>query len=240
MTDEKKPSRKARAIEAFLKALEDRPWRDIALAEIAEAAEMPLADLREAFPTRTAILRAFIARVDAAVLRAIAEDGDESEPHRERLFDVLMTRFEHLKPYRPALARVREHARRDAGFALKMGGQGLISAAWMLEAAGISSAPGRAGWRVAGLPYVWARAFEVFLKDDDPGLARTMATLDRQLRKAEARDRQIKGLRDRLKRACRGRRRRARAYDGFDEAGETFAREEGFIDPDPYGAGGRI
>ncbi len=238
MTDDKKPSRKARAIEAFLTALAVKPWREIALAEIAEAAEMPLADLRDAFPTRTAIFRAFIARVDAAVLRTIAAEGDEDEPHRERLFDVLMTRFEHLKPYRPALARVREHAMRDAGFALRMGGQGLVSAAWMLEAAGISSAPKTAGWRLAGLPYVWGRTFDVFLVDDDPGLARTMATLDRQLRKAEARDRQIRDVRARVKRFCRAARGGSRRR--YDSAADGFAREEGFTDPDGFAADGRI
>ena len=172
----------------------------------------------------TSILRAFIKRTDAAVLRAIAEDGDTDEEPRERLFDVLMTRFEHLKPYREALRAVRDHARRDAGFALKMGGQGLVSATWMLEAAGIPSSGRDGGWRVAGLPYVWGRAFEVFLKDDDPGLARTMATLDRQLRKAESRDAGIRRLCDRLRGFLDASPARRRRTDPYTDARADYER----------------
>ena len=198
MTDDKKPSRKTRVIEAFLAALARKRWHEITLAEIAEEADVSLAELREAFPTRTAILRAFSARIDAAVLREAAEEGDASEPARERLFDILMMRFEHLKLYRAALRNVREHAQRDPRFALKMGGQGLVTASWMLEGAGIPSTGQEGRRRVAGLPIVWARTFETFLEDQDPGLARTMATLDRHLRRAEEREGELRRLRDRV------------------------------------------
>ena len=226
----KKPSKKVRIVEAFMEALAARPWRDVSLAGIAGAADVSLAELREAYPTRTAILQGFMAGVDAAVLRAVAEDGETGEPPRERLFDVLMTRFEQLKPHRAALRRVRDRAKRDPGFALRVGGQGLVSASWMLEAAGIPSSGREGGWRVAGLPYVWGRAFEVFLQDDDPGLARTMATLDRQLKKAEDRDAQIRRIRSSIRDALGCDTRRAR---GVDPAERDFAREEGFVDPGP-------
>ena len=238
----KKPSKKVRIVEAFMEALALRPWRDVSLAGIAKAADVSLADLREAYPTRTAILIGFMAGVDAAVLRAVADDAEaggagSGEPPRERLFDVLMTRFEQLKPYRPALRRVTDRARRDPGFALRVGGQGLVSAAWMLEAAGMPSSGEEGRWRVAGLPYVWGRAFEVFLEDDDPGLARTMATLDRQLKKAEDRDAQIRGFRSRLRAALGCGTRRARRAD---PAGRDFAREEGLRRPHIQPRAGRF
>ena len=40
--------------------------------------------------------------------------------------------------------------------------------------------------RVAGLATVYGSVFRVWLEDDDPGLARTMAALDRRLRRGES------------------------------------------------------
>jgi len=55
----------------------------------------------------------------------------------------------------------------------------------MLEAAGVS-ADGISGLiRVKGLAAVYASVFHTWLDDDDPGLAKTMARLDRRLRRAE-------------------------------------------------------
>ena len=42
--------------------------------------------------------------------------------------------------------------------------------------------------------FVFGRAFQVWLKDDDPGMARTMAELDRRLRGAERNMRRMRGL----------------------------------------------
>jgi hypothetical protein len=39
--------------------------------------------------------------------------------------------------------------------------------------------------KVAGLASVYASVFRTWLDDDDPGLARTMAALDRRLRRGE-------------------------------------------------------
>ena len=39
--------------------------------------------------------------------------------------------------------------------------------------------------RVAGLGMIYASVFGIWLEDDDPGLARTMAALDRRLRRGE-------------------------------------------------------
>ena len=57
--------------------------------------------------------------------------------------------------------------------------------AWMLAAAGIPATGRRGLLRAQGLALVWARVMRTYLDDDDPGLARTMAALDKRLREAE-------------------------------------------------------
>jgi hypothetical protein len=56
---------------------------------------------------------------------------------------------------------------------------------WMLEAAGIATDGATGGLRVTGLATVYASVFRTWLQDDDPGQARTMAALDRRLRRGE-------------------------------------------------------
>ncbi|MFV0295816.1 MAG: TetR/AcrR family transcriptional regulator, partial [Hyphomicrobiaceae bacterium] len=61
----------------------------------------------------------------------------------------------------------------------------LSSQRWMLEAAGIQSGGVDGTMRAVGLASVYGSVFRTWLDDDDPGLARTMAALDRRLRRGE-------------------------------------------------------
>jgi hypothetical protein len=57
---------------------------------------------------------------------------------------------------------------------------------FMLEAAGIDVEGGAAGTiKLQGLAFAWARIVGVWLDDDDPGLSKTMAELDRELTRGE-------------------------------------------------------
>ena len=93
-----------------------------------------------------------------------------------------MTRFDVLGPYRKALQSI--HASGAADLALA--GPVLSSMGWMLEAAGIGTDGAGGSLRVTGLAAVYASVFRTWLEDDDPGHARTMAALDRRLRRGES------------------------------------------------------
>ncbi len=171
-------------IDALMALAADRRWSDITLSAIAERAGIDLATLRGAYDTRPAILEDFARRVDLAVLK----DGDDDmadEVPRERLFDVLMRRFDELKPYKDALKTLFVSARRDPVLALSLGRIAAISQSWMLTAAGIGTGGLLGRMRINGLVVAYARVFGVWLDDDDPGLARTMSALDRTLRRGE-------------------------------------------------------
>ncbi|MEL7543091.1 MAG: TetR/AcrR family transcriptional regulator, partial [Pseudomonadota bacterium] len=103
----------------------------------------------------------------------------------DRLFDVLMTRFEVMAPYKPALRRLSKAARRGSGLGIEMASTIVTGQRWMLEAAGIETEglDGRA--RLLGTTAIYARVLDTWLKDDDAGMARTMAALDSRLRRGE-------------------------------------------------------
>ena len=75
------------------------------LRDVAEAAGLGLADLYRLYPDKVALVAAFMARIDAEVLAGTPSQSDPEETARDRLFDVMMRRYDALRPYRAALRR---------------------------------------------------------------------------------------------------------------------------------------
>jgi AcrR family transcriptional regulator len=176
-------SNRDKAIHAFLTLLSERRFEDIGLAEVAGRAGLKLSQLRADFGSTLAIYAAHVKRIDEAVLDGTEADTTE-EPHRDRLFDVLMRRIELLGPHKEAVRSILSSARRNPGLAFALNGIALRSQKWMLEAAGISAAGPRGMLRAQGAALLFARVAGVWL-DEDEGVDRTMAALDRGLASAE-------------------------------------------------------
>ncbi len=172
-----------RIINAALELAEKKPWAEINLNEIAHAAQLTVADLSQLFRSKTEILEGFSRAIDTEVLKSVSLDPELSV--RDRLFDVLMTRFELLNPYKPALIKLFEHNERRIKSPNPLLRRLLGSQYWMLVAAGVDVDGPRGVIRAAGLASIYSRVFVTWLEDDDPGLAKTMATLDAKLRTGE-------------------------------------------------------
>ncbi len=187
----RKTSRKAaaapetRVVRAAMSLAAVQGWRDTSMADIADAAELDLAEMRGLFPSKTAILGGLIRQTDGIVLAG--SDGDiSSEPLRDRLFDVIMRRLDALAPYREGLAAVaRELPRDPAALACLAAGPGRRSLQWMLEAARIQPWGLAAPLQLKGLGLVYLSVFRVWLNDDGEDLAKTMAALDKALGRVE-------------------------------------------------------
>ena len=158
-------------------------WGRVSLSSIAAAADLSLADAYRIFPSKGAILQAFIESVDEQVLASGTTDLEE--PARDRLFEVLMRRFDALNPHKAAVAAI---MRDGTDPSVWVGGVPafLRSMAWMLEAAGLSSSGLEGLVRVKGVSLIWANAARVWLRDDSADMSKTMAALDKGLRQAEA------------------------------------------------------
>lgn len=173
-----------KAIEALMALLAEHPFEDIGLAEVAGRAGLKLSQLRAEFGSTLAIFGAHIKEMDRAVLAGGEADMAE-EPPRERLFDVLMRRLEALAPYKDAVRSIMRSARRNPGLALALNAFAVRSQTWMLEAAGIGANGPRGALRAQGAALMFARVLSVWVDDDEDGLDRTMAVLDRGLASAE-------------------------------------------------------
>jgi len=204
-------------IAALLAILPEKPFQAIGLADIAAAAGVSLAQLRDEFPSTLAILAAHVKATDRAVLAENLSDMAD-EPVRERLFDVLMRRLEVLAPHREAIGSLLRSARRDPPLAVALNGLARRSQQWMLTAAGIGASGPRGMIRAQGLAVLFASVLRTWIDDDDPGQARTMAALDRAL----GRGQRFAGFLDDLciipSRLCRLRSRRRRRRDDSGES----------------------
>jgi ubiquinone biosynthesis protein COQ9 len=170
-----------RIIAAALRLAGERPWADVMLPEIAKAAQVSLVELRRAFASKADILAAFVRAVDDAVLER-APERTSAQSARDALFDVVMSRFDVLADYKPALKSTTATWPADPTLLRALA----LSQAWMLRAAGISAEGLEGQVRATGLGALYASVFRTWLQDDDPGLARTMAALDRRLRRGES------------------------------------------------------
>ena len=177
-------SSREKIIDAFLALLAEKSFERIGLAEIAARAKVSLADLRGIFDSAFAILAAHIKDIDRAVLAGIDADMAE-EPARERLFDVLMRRLELLEPHKAAVRSLMRSAVRNPALALALNGLAVRSQQWMLTAAGITAAGPRGLLRAQGLALLFANVLRTWVDDDEKGLPRTLAALDRALASGE-------------------------------------------------------
>jgi AcrR family transcriptional regulator len=173
-----------RIIDATLARMASEGWRHLSLATIADAAELPIVRVYRTFGSKQAILRGFYRRVDAAAL-AEPPPAEPAERPRDRLFDLLMRRFDTLQPYKPVLEVLGRELPGDPVTVICAGASLLRSMRWMLEATNISTDGFRGGLAVKLTAAAYLSTMRIWQHDDSPDLARTMAALDTRLRRIE-------------------------------------------------------
>lgn len=157
---------------------------DFSMAALAVRIGRPIAELYDVFPNRLEVLAAITRRADRRMLAGLEPYGS-SETARERLFDVVMRRFDALADAKPALRRLRRDPQAlFAGAALAP----LVatSAAWMIEAAGLSTRGPRGLVGVLRFTALYGSVARVWLTDDSVDLGLTMKALDQRLERAES------------------------------------------------------
>lgn len=174
-----------KAIEAFLRLIAEKGYGQVALREVAEAAGLGVAEVYRLYPDKVALASAFLAKIDADVLAGVPRQSDPEETARDRLFDVLMRRYDALRGHRAALAAIRRAATRDPLLAFELGPALRRSMAAMLEAASLASDGLIGVLRQNGLLAIDYAVSRVFDRDETPDLSRTMAALDGRLKTAE-------------------------------------------------------
>ncbi len=175
---------KERAVKAALNLAARMGWDMVTLTDIAQESRASLAELSAVFDDKGDILNAYGRMLDKKTLEAFGEI-DPSMPERDRLFDIIMERFDILNEDRAAIVSVLESFTTDPKQAIISLPHLGRSMAWMLEAVGMDTNGMRGAIKIAGLTGVYVYVLKAWVDDESEDLAKTMAALDRGLNRAE-------------------------------------------------------
>ena len=112
-------------------------WRDARLDMVAELSGVSVSDAGATLPDRWSALSAFGRRLDRAALAEAASDPDASV--RDRLFALLMARFDAADDHKSAVRALGEAAKRDPALAAFLLGSLTVSVARVAGAAGVQT-----------------------------------------------------------------------------------------------------
>lgn len=168
-------------IAAALTIAGEKGWRHVSAAAAARAADLPLTTARARFPSRHHILLRLGMLADQAVLTEVPQEGSV----RDRLFDLLMRRYDAFQAHRAGIVAIMRALPWDPPTALMLTCATRRSMRWMLNAAGVETAGLIGECKVRGLVGVWLWGLRAWEKDDSEDLTATMAAVDSALERAE-------------------------------------------------------
>ncbi|WNK00772.1 hypothetical protein L2D14_04945 [Thalassospiraceae bacterium LMO-JJ14] len=171
-------------VDAALELAAENPWRTLSLPTIAAHAGVPVGEALLCLPSRLHIQRALIERIDAQVFGGLEDDPLDGTT-KDKLFDILMRRFDALDGHQAALKSMTRDSARDPLSTACLGARFLKSMALSLQAAGVSAEGCAGALKSKALAVIQLNAARVWINDDDAGLSRTMAALDKGLARAE-------------------------------------------------------
>jgi hypothetical protein len=164
--------------DAALKLLAKQSWSDLALAAVAKAAKLPMAQLHTLAAAKPALIGLILRRIgNETTARYKHEKGSTSA--RDRIFDVAMTWFEVLASRKPAIRSLYDGLKRDPLSLLAAREEITAAASWLLVLAEADTGPA-VPLRALGLAGVMARTIPAWL-DDGKDMAKTMARLGSDL-----------------------------------------------------------
>lgn len=172
----------AALVTAALTIAGNEGWLRTTVPAAAQAAGLPLPQARGRFRGRLSILQRFSQMVDQAALTGVVADGSI----RDRLFDLLMRRFDALQANRLGVLAILRALPRTPETALLLACETRNSMRWMLQTAGVTTDGLRGALRIRGLMVVWLYAMRAWERDESADLSTTMAAVDTALQRAEA------------------------------------------------------
>lgn len=173
-------------VDAALEIAAEHGWRRTSVREAAERAGVSRMTALRLAPVKLALLNRLAARLDERMLAGLDEDATDPEiPVRDRLFEVLMLRFDALSPQREGIVAILKDLPRDPLTALVGLPSLMKSMATTLEAVGESTMPPLGLLRVKGLGLIWLATLRVWANDDSADMSATMKALDGNLTRAD-------------------------------------------------------
>lgn len=166
---------------AALRLAAERSWQSITLEQIAKAAKV--SSTTKVFADKNQILAAIVSYISDETVAAAGKPSVKSSPH-DRLFDMMMTRFEILQKYRAGILNITEDLKRDPKAICSLLPAEAEAMRMMLMTAGLEQPQTQEVVSVAGLLVIYGLVLCIWQKDESRDLSKTMPALDRHLKRA--------------------------------------------------------
>jgi AcrR family transcriptional regulator len=181
-----------KATDALMALIAEQGWEKSTLNLVADRAGMSLTELAGEIQNRFDLLDNFGLRTNMRAIK-IAEDEGGSEAVRDKLFALLMARFDVLAPDKLAVQSLATSAKRDPGLALYFAHKIRTAMSLFLEASGVNTSTTQGRMRASGLALLYGKVIRVWLKDDSEDMSKTMKALDTALADAERWGKRLNG-----------------------------------------------
>ena len=176
---------KRTVIQSSLDLAADMPWADVTMQDIASHAKLDMAQMISIFDDKMDILAAFGKHVDARVADAMNGQTMVDDAPKDRLFDVLMERFDVLNENRVAIISILNATTMDPKQMVVALPWVCKSMTWMMELAAVPTNGWTGALRVFGLSVVYLKTIRTWIGDESEDMAVTMSELDTNLSRGE-------------------------------------------------------
>jgi AcrR family transcriptional regulator len=178
----KKEVTKDLIIDEVFELIESRGWVHMTFHDIVDHMGTSLVVLHGYFPNKYELLKAMVARIDQETLKRVSSDIESLSPS-DRLFDVIMARFEASKPYKAALRRMWHEGFRYPYLMVVYFPLGFNSMIWILEAAGMHCSGLMGILQVKAFGLLYLKLLNTWFEDMSEDLSKTMAEVDKNVKR---------------------------------------------------------
>ena len=192
-----------KVLSKFMKMIAEQTWHHVDLQELADQCGIKYSALRGSYSGKKDLLKDFMMMIDQEVLDSITTGENIDSTAKDRLFDILMARFDALSPYRDGIQQLICAVKCDPCMAMTLNKLSVKSMRWMLDGAKIETRGITGNAKIQGLVLVYSRVICTWLKDEEKGLSKTMAALDGELNRGHILLKQVETAENILLNLCR-------------------------------------
>jgi AcrR family transcriptional regulator len=171
-------------VKAALQISAELGWESVSLESIANTMDIQISEIKEHFIDKYDILIEYNKEIDQRLLSTFTTIEEDTSV-KDRLFDIVMERFDILNENRDAVLSILSGHKSDPKLNLFSMPYFLRSICIMMKAAGINMDNRSSSLKAFGLSCIYFKVLCIWKSDDSPDLSKTMACLDKALYKAD-------------------------------------------------------
>jgi len=166
-------------LNSCLEVIAEEGWERFTFEAAAQKSGVSLDEYRRQFDSPADVMRQLFQHIDELMLKELSGDSFDDCETKEALFEIIMARLDVSGPYKAVLKGF--WFARDIPAALCLAPQGMESAIWILNRAGVPTNGMRGALRVQGFATLYLMVLQKWFSDESADHAQTMAFLDQAL-----------------------------------------------------------